>query len=523
MTAPRGTKSANEDNLSTVTHVPGTSRVSSSERPVVRADKEFGNYELLAEIARGGMGIVYKARQKGLTRIVALKMILAGKLANADDVKRFRIEAEAAAQLQHANIVAIYDVGEVEGQPYFSMEYVKGTSLQQRVDKEVLPSRLAAHYVEQVARALFYAHQKGILHRDLKPANILVDESDRPKLTDFGLAKVLAAAEAAQNKDNPDQPTRTGTVLGTPSYMAPEQAGGLNKELSPACDIYGLGAVLYELISGRPPFKAESSLETIMQVLHQDPLPPRLLNRNIDVDLETICMKCLEKDPRLRYATAEALADDLHRYLQNEAISARSINILERLGRTLSRSEHDKEFRHWGEGLIGLGLIIFIAHLCTSLLLRSEYREPIAFWGPRSLMLIGILIGLLRYRPHSLFLPTSSAERVVWAVWLGYLLGFGSIFWVTTTLERGSEHPHLMVYGPATVLSGMAFFVMGAHIWGGCYVIGIIFMLLAPLLTYFAGSDWSPLWFGTIWASALFVLGVRYLYLAKAVDEVAAR
>jgi len=361
------------------------------------------------------------------------------------------------------------------------------------------------------------------LHRDLKPANILVDESDRPKLTDFGVAKVLAAAEAAQQKDNPDQPTRTGAVLGTPSYMAPEQAGGLNKELGPACDIYGLGAVLYELVTGRPPFKAESSLETIMQVLHQDPLPLRLLNRNIDPDLETICMKCLEKDPHLRYPTAEALADDLQRYLQNESITARSVNILERLGRTLARSQYDKEFRHWGEGLMGLALVIFFSHLCTSLMLRADFREPIAFWGPRSVMLICILVGLYRYRPHSLFLPTTSAERVVWAVWLGYLLAFGSLFWVTMMLESGSAHPHLMVYGPATALSGMAFFVMGAHIWGGCYVIGILFMLLAPLLTHFAGSDWSPLWFGTIWASALFILGIRYLWLARSVDETGLR
>ena len=521
MTAPGMT--ANEDNLSTVTHVPGTPVVASGDAVSVRPNNSFGDYELLAEIARGGMGVVYKARQKGLSRIVALKMILAGKLANADDLKRFRIEAEAAAQLQHVNIVAIYDVGEVDGQPYFSMEYVKGTSLHQRVGKEVLPSKLAAHYVEQVARALHYAHQKGILHRDLKPANILVDESDRPKLTDFGVAKVLAAAEAAQQKDNPDQPTRTGAVLGTPSYMAPEQAGGLNKELGPACDIYGLGAVLYELVTGRPPFKAESSLETIMQVLHQDPLPLRLLNRNIDPDLETICMKCLEKDPHLRYPTAEALADDLQRYLQNESITARSVNILERLGRTLARSQYDKEFRHWGEGLLGLALVIFFSHLCTSLMLRADFREPIAFWGPRSVMLICILVGLYRYRPHSLFLPTTSAERVVWAVWLGYLLAFGSLFWVTMMLESGSAHPHLMVYGPATALSGMAFFVMGAHIWGGCYVIGILFMLLAPLLTHFAGSDWSPLWFGTIWASALFILGIRYLWLARSVDETGLR
>jgi len=518
MTAPASPQRADPDQESTIAHVPEKTLAAVKQLEALCGIKEFGDYELLSEIARGGMGVVYKARQKGLGRIVALKMIKSGKLACEDDRKRFRIEAMAAAKLQHPNIVAIHDVGEVDGQAYFSMEYVPGSSLHQRVAKEVLPSKLAAHYVEHVARALHYAHQKGVLHRDLKPANILLDEKDQPKLTDFGLAKVIADAEAAQPAG---EATRTGAVLGTPSYMSPEQAAGLTREIGPAADIYGLGAVLYELVTGRPPFKAESSLETILQVLHQDAVPPRLLNRNLDSDLETICMKCLEKDAKTRYASAEALAEDLARYLQNEPISARSVNILERLGRTLVRSQHDKEFRHWGQGLIALGVVIFMSHLATSLLLRAHDPEPVAYWGPRSLMLVLIAIGLYRYRPHSLFLPTSSAERVVWAVWLGYLLAFASLFWVVELLSPGAAHRHFLIYGPSMALSGMAFFVMGAHIWGGCYLIGVGFLLLAPLFAYHGHSEWSiwlPMWFGAVWATALFILGARYWWLGRNVE-----
>jgi serine/threonine protein kinase len=519
MPAPSPSEKARLDNEPTITHVPTATVAEAVKIEPVPLNREFGDYELLSEIARGGMGIVYRARQKGLNRVVALKMILAGKLAGEDDRKRFRTEAKAAAKLQHPNIVAIYDVGEVDGQAYFSMEYVPGSSLHQRVVKDVMPSRMAAHYMEQIARALHYAHEKGVLHRDLKPANILLDENDQPKLTDFGLAKVVAAAEAAFQPSDPAQPTRTGAVLGTPSYMAPEQAGGLTKEVGPPCDIYGLGAVLYELVTGRPPFKAESPLETVMQVLNQDPLPPRLLNRNVDSDLETICMKCLEKEPKLRYASAEALADDLQRYLQKEPISARSINLLERLGRTLARSHNDKEFRHWGEGLIGLGAIIFLCHLATSVLLREQYPDWISYWGPRSFMLAIIAAGLFRYRPHSLFLPTSSAERVVWAVWLGYMLAFGSMFVVMHVLGSGAEHPHLHVYGPATALSGMAFFIMGAHVWGGCYIIGVLFLALAPAMAHYTASLWAPMWFGTMWGTALFILGARYWVLGKSMAD----
>jgi WD40 repeat protein/tRNA A-37 threonylcarbamoyl transferase component Bud32 len=280
----------------------------------------LGNYELIAELARGGMGVVFKARHTMLHRVVALKMILGGHLARPDDLQRFRTEAEAAAQLQHPGIVALYEVGTHEGQPYFSMEFVSGTSLSQLAATGPVPSRVAAAYLEKTARAVHYAHTQGILHRDLKPANVLVDDHGQPKVTDFGLAKLLHI-DSGQ--------TRTGAIIGTPSYMAPEQAAA-RKDLGPECDVYSLGAILYELLTGRPPFRGETALATLSLVAEQEPVPPRLLNPKVDPDLETICLKCLEKQPARRYRSAEALAEDLRHYQDNEPITARRVGAIGR-------------------------------------------------------------------------------------------------------------------------------------------------------------------------------------------------
>jgi len=280
-------------------------------------------------LGHGGMGVVYKARQRGLKRIVALKMISAAGHHSSADMARFRTEAVAVADLQHPNIVQIYEVGEDNGHPFFSLEYVRGGSLARKISGTPQPPREAAQLVRALADGMEYAHQRGIIHRDLKPANILLTEAGEPKISDFGLVKRL--------EDDAGQ-TQTGSILGTPSYMSPEQAEGKNKEIGPRSDVYALGGIVYELLTGRPPFRAASVLDTLEQVRTQDPIAPSQFQRKVPRDLETICLKCLQKDPTKRYATAAALGEDLRRFLAGEAILARPVSRAEWLWRWCRRN-----------------------------------------------------------------------------------------------------------------------------------------------------------------------------------------
>jgi hypothetical protein len=280
----------------------------------------FGDYELQEEIARGGMGVVYRARQVSLNRLVAVKLIRQPALASEDEIRRFLAEAEAAASLDHPNLMPIYEAGECDGQHFFAMKLMPGGSLAAHIPNLVRHPRAAVTILAAVARAIHFAHQHRILHRDLKPANILLDEDDHPFVTDFGLAKVLEADRGL---------TRSGQVMGTPGYMAPEQAAGDNRALTTAADVYSLGAVLYELLVGRAPFEGDSALETLRRVREEEPRRPRSLNPAVDRDLETICLKCLEKKPARRYGSAEALAEDLERWLRGEPVLARPVGNLE--------------------------------------------------------------------------------------------------------------------------------------------------------------------------------------------------
>ncbi|PAY15222.1 hypothetical protein CKO51_32995 [Rhodopirellula sp. SM50] len=304
--------------------IPPTNPSSAENASVGDQVRYFGDYQLLEEIARGGMGVVFKARQINLNRVVALKMILAGDLAGDEEVKRFKSEAESAAQLDHPGIVPIFEIGEHQGQHYFSMGFVDGDSLADRLRNGPLPPREAAELMAKICEAVAYAHDKGVIHRDLKPGNVLIDANGAPRVTDFGLAKQVGGDSEL---------TRTGQILGTPAFMPPEQASGKLDEVGPLSDVYSLGAVLYMMLTGRAPFQAASPMETLLQVLDEEPVAPRQLNSAIPVDLETICLKCLEKQPQFRYASAAELHKDIVRFLNDEAIAARRPGTIERLVR----------------------------------------------------------------------------------------------------------------------------------------------------------------------------------------------
>jgi len=320
--------------------------------------KMIGGYEIKKVLGRGGMGIVYKAKQKKLDRIVALKMVLAGSHASPDQLMRFISEAKAVGHLQHPNIVQIFDIGEYENLPFFSLEFVDGDSLDKQLAGKPQAPRDSAKLLEKLCRAMQYAHEHGILHRDLKPANVLMGRNGVPKITDFGLAKRLEDSDDSAS-------TRTGTIMGTPSYMSPEQASGSVHDIGPATDQYSLGAMLYEFLIGRPPFLAAKVVDTILQVLHEEPVPPRQLQKNLPVDLETICLKALQKEQTKRYASCAEMADDLARYINNEPILARPIGTAERLIRLCRRYPREARL---------LGLVASLLLLLTAGAVATAYR-----------------------------------------------------------------------------------------------------------------------------------------------------
>jgi serine/threonine-protein kinase len=318
-------------------------------------------YEVIAVLGRGAMGVVYKARQRGLKRLVALKMILSGAHASEMDLARFRAEANAVGELKHPGIVQIYEVGEDEGRPFFSLEFVDGPSLHKKIQGTPLPPRDAATLLQKMAEAMAYAHARGIIHRDLKPANVLLTEDGEPKIGDFGLAKQLEDREDSGL-------TRSGTVLGTPSYMSPEQAEGRVGEVGPLADVYSLGAILYDMLTGRPPFRGTSVLDTLEQLRTQEPVPPMQFQLGVPRDLETICLKCLQKDRTRRYASAADLAADVGRFLRGEPIKARPVGLVERTWRWCRRNKGKA-------GAIAACILFLVMYLVTATMLYERERE----------------------------------------------------------------------------------------------------------------------------------------------------
>lgn len=458
--------------------------------------RSFGDYELLEKIAHGGMGVVFKARQTSLNRLVALKMILSGKLASPADVQRFHTEAEAAANLNHPNIVAIHEVGMHDGQHYFSMDYVEGKSLAMIVRENILPAKLAARHLKQIAEAIDYAHHKGFLHRDLKPSNVLIDPAGQPRITDFGLAKRIEGGAEL---------TGTGQVLGTPSYMPPEQTTGRRGAVGPASDVYSLGAILYELLTGRPPFRAESPLETIMQVLETEPVPTRILNGTVPRDLDAICLKCLEKNPRDRYSTAKALADDLERFLTGEPVLAASENSAStRLMRLLRKeTRHTEVVMQWCRIWMWHAAQLFGLFLATNVMIWLRVRPAwpfVALWVPGLASML-LVVWLKRFRGGA---PLTPIERQMNLVsWM-----FAATFLLTGAINQLMGLKVLQLLPIIVLEFGLAFGCLALILGGEFYLTAILCALLSVVMARY--PDNAALMFGTTIAVGLFLPSWKY-------------
>ena len=460
-----------------------------------------GEYELLEEIDRGGMGVVFRARHKRLRRIAAVKMLLAGSLASEDAQRRFRREADAAARLNHPGIVPVYDVGvvdrpgELTGRTWFAMALVEGSDLGRRIEQDLFSGKEGACLGIRIAEAVHYAHEKGVIHRDLKPANILIDQDGCPHVSDFGLSRC---------QDNNDtRLTADGQIFGTPGYMSPEQAAGRNDEVGAGSDVYSLGAVLYCMLTGRPPFRANSTMVTLQQVIHDVPAPPRLLNPAVHPDLESIVLKCLEKNPQDRYATALLLRDDLERFSRGESVSAASVNLVGYIGRVIARSRNTEFLQGWSQVLYLIGTLGLVAHLVLQFGSLTATQSTVLNAGK-----YGLLLAIIWRARRGILTPKNPVERTIWSLWIGYILTYLVAEIMVRIARSDPTNYPLTVYPLMSLVSSVILMVLGGQLWGGCYVLSGLFLLAAIVLT--AASQPGAIVFGGLWASVYFLLGRRY-------------
>ncbi|MEO1496456.1 MAG: serine/threonine-protein kinase [Planctomycetota bacterium] len=467
---------------------------------------QLGDYQLSEEVGRGGMGIVYRAHQQSLDRPTAVKLILRGALASSDDQKRFRSEAEAVARLEHPGIVPIHEVGEHNGQLFFSMPFIQGQTLSQRLAKGPIDAREAARLVRDVARAIQYAHERGIIHRDLKPANILLDAENRVHVTDFGLAKRVSS-------DNTSAATltNTGAILGTPSYMAPEQAAGGRGEVGPLSDVYSLGALLYALVTGRPPFQGPSPVDTVLMLLEREPVSPRMLNGRVDRDLEMIILRCLQKPAELRYASAAEFAADLEAFLRNEPVSARSGQFTQVLARVFRETHHATLLENWGLLWMWHALVLlFICGVTNWFQIQQPVWEVMSTTTPYVLLWGGAMgvwapiFWKLRHRAG----PVTAVERQIAHVWGGSVVAVMMLFWI----EHEIDLPVLTLSPVLGLICGMVFAVKAGILAGAFYVhAGVMFataMVMAAMQHY--GCQYGLTLFGLSSAGVFFVPGLKY-------------
>jgi serine/threonine-protein kinase len=478
--------------------------------PEFASRQRVGDYEILEEIGRGGMGVVFRARQISLDRIVALKMILRGELASAADLTRFRGEAESAARLHHPHVTAVYEIGDHEGQPFFSMQFVEGTTLARRIAEGPLSAREAAQLLLPVCRAIAEAHRNGLLHRDLKPSNILIDRTGHPFVSDFGLAKRVTA-DASQASDGDDHArsllTHSGAIIGTPGYMAPEQAAGNRGEVGRATDVYGLGALLYATLTGRAPFQSASPVDTVLQVLEQDPLPPRLLNPAADADLEMIALRCLQKPAELRYATADDLADDLERFLANEPIAARSSRFDQVLTRAFRETHHAVVLENWGVLWMWHSLVLIVLCVITN---AFQWQGVTARLPYVALWTMGLGVWAVIFwnlRRHSG--PITFVERQIAHIWAGSVICSTMLFGIEYLLDL----PVLTLSPVLGLVSGMVFLVKAGILSGAFYIQAAALFATAGVMALWSRTGLPPLgisFFGIVSAACFFVPGLKY-------------
>ena len=454
---------------------------------------QIGDYRLEEVIGRGGMGVVYRAHQLSLNRQVAVKMIQENRPLSPENRQRFFAEAEATARLAHPSIVPIFEVSEFGGHPFFTMRLVEGETLADRLRQGPLPQREAARVMVQVCKAIDFAHQHGILHRDIKPSNIMIDGKQEVLVTDFGLAKFA---------DSTDNLTRSGAVVGTPSYMSPEQASGRTGAVSSQSDVYSLGAVLYHLLTGRPPLIADSPLQLAIQILEHDPPPVRLLEPGVDRDLEMIVARSIQKPPDLRYTTAQAMADDLEAFLRDEPVSARSGKLAEVAARWFRETHHAAVLENWGLLWMWHSLVLLAVCFATEFLHWSGVRSRITF---SSLWVLGlgtwaIVFWALRRRLG----PVTFVERQIAHVWGASLIAIA----ILTPLEWLLKLPPLTLSPILALVGAIVFFVKAGILAGWFYIQAACLFATSLLMAIFPNV--AHLLFGVVSAGCFFVPGLKY-------------
>ena len=460
---------------------------------VLNLPHAFGDYELLEEVGRGGMGVVYRARQQSLGREVAVKMLLRGQFASHADLARFQAEAEAAAGLNHPNIVPVYEVGDHEGKNFFSMKYVAGRTLAERLKSGPLTPRHAAKLLVKVAKAIDFAHRQGVLHRDLKPSNILIDDDGEPHVMDFGLAKQVSDAENL---------TKTGAVLGTPAYMSPEQASGNRGDVGVASDVYGLGTILFHSLTGKPPFEADSPMQVLLKVLEQDAPLARSINPKADRDLEFIAMRCLQKPPDLRYPSAAALASDLEAFLNDEPLSAHSGRFSQVVGRLFRETHHANVLENWGLLWMwhSLALIIVCSLTNTMYLLGDRDRVHYFLLWTAVLGAWAAVFWALRRRMGSV----TFVERQIAHIWAASMVSIAMLFPVEYILGL-----KVLTLSPVVALSsGMVFLIKAGILSGSFYIQAVA--LFATSLVMARWPRYGHFIFGTVAAACFFFPGWKY-------------